>query len=474
MHFLRNIVVNKTLFLTTVIVLIIFSSIISYPNISLDLYFNYKYINYAKSFANLIKLNPIEVENDLTTFPIWGYGIIHWLFNSSKLSILIFQQGLNFITIYLTDKILGRKHQKPLFIWRILVLSGFPYFLFHTQIWPKSISSSLLIIAVLLLIKYFDNKKKIYLIFSGLFLGLLSNFRSDYIYFILSLPIFLMIWEVIKNKKISFFSISILILPFITLLFLIPWGLYTKSKTDHYLLTSTNSGHVLFIGLGQLNNNIWNITPRDDDPKMQEVLMDNFKKTTFISVGYEENQYLKKIFFSYVIESPIEWLKKCVNNIKLIFLDPFYVGNVGDFQKNGISNVSEIRRLESSVYQFDFKNSYQIIQNTHWKFSVKEMLQLSFTIITKLIGLIIFLTTILSGLYILLYKSKWYFKTQTNFLLSILIIYQITLSVFVFHMPVYNTSIYLIYLIFISLILNEIFFYSTVNKNKGVSENNIP
>jgi len=474
MHFIKNIVENEILFLTTVVVLMIFSSIISYPNISLDLYFNNLYINYAKSFANLIKLNPIELENDITTFPIWGYGIIHWLFNSSKFSILIFQQGLNFITIYLIDKVLRRKVQKTLFIWRILLLFGFPYFLFHTQIWPKSISSSLLILAVIQLINYFDNRKKNHLIFSGLFFGLLCNFRSDYIYLILSVPIFLIFWEIIEKKKFTFFSFSILILPFITFLFLIPWGLYTKSKTDHYMLTSTNSGHTLFIGLGQLPNNIWNITPRDDDSKMDEVLNEKFKNKNYSSIGYEENQYLKKVFFSYVKESPLEWLKKCVNNIKLIFLDPFYVGNVGDFQKNGISNIIEIRELESSVYQLDFKNAYQIIQNTHWKFSVKEILQLSFTILTKVIGLIIFSVAILSGLYVLFYKSKWYFKTQTNFLLSILILYQITISVFVFHMPVYNTSIYLVYLIFISLILNEIFFNSTVNKNKGISENNIP
>ena len=460
--------------MTTVVVLIIFSSIISYPNISLDLYFNNLYINYAKSFANLIKLNPIEEANDITTFPIWGYGIIHWLFNSSKFSILIFQQGLNFITICLIDKVLRRKVQKTLFIWRILVFFGFPYFLFHTQIWPKSISSSLLILAVLQLLYYFDNRKKSHLIFSGLFFGLLCNFRSDYIYLILSMPIFLIFWEIIEKKKSTLFSLSILILPIITLTFLIPWGLYTKSKTDHYLLTSTNSGHTLFIGLGQLPNNIWNITPRDDDSEMDEVLNEKFKNKIYSSIGYEENQYLKKVFFSYVKGFPFEWLKKCANSIKLIFLDPFYVGNVGDFQKNGISNIIEIRELESSVYQLDFKNTYQIIQNTHWKFSIKEILQLSFTIITKVIGLFIFSAAILSGLYILFYKSKWYFKTQTNFLISILILYQITLSVFAFHMPVYNTSIYLVYLIFLSLILNEIFFNSTVNKNKGISENNIP
>ena len=474
MHFFKNIIENKTFFLTTVVVLMIFSSIISYQNISLDLYFNDKYMNYAKSFSNLLKIKPLKMVNDLTSFPIWGYGIVHWLFNSSKLNILIFQQALNFIAIYLTDKVLSKKYQKTIFIWRIFVLIGFPYFLFHTQIWPKSISSSLLILAVLQLIKYFNERRKTHLIFSGLFFGLLCNFRSDYLYFILSISIFLIFWEIIEKKKSTFFSLSTIILPFITLLFLIPWGLYTKSKTDHYLLTSTNSGHSLFIGLGQLPNNIWNITPRDDDPKMNKVLMDNFKNTAFSSVGYEENQYLKKVFFSYVKESPFEWLKKCVNNIKLIFLDPFYVGNVGDFQKNGISNINEIRELESLVYQLDFINVYQIIKNTYWKFSLKEILQLSFTVITKVIGLIIFLITISSGLYILFYKSKWYFKTPTNFLLSILIIYQITLSVFVFHMPVYNTSIYLVYLTILSLMLNEIFFNSTVNKNEGVSENYTP
>ena len=36
-----------------------------------------------------------------------------------------------------------------------------------------------------------------------------------------------------------------------------------------------------------------------------------------------------------------EWFKKCFYSLRLVFFDPFYVGNVGDFQKNGISNIKE-------------------------------------------------------------------------------------------------------------------------------------
>ena len=471
---LKIVIENKIFFFTSILILLIFSSIISFPNVSLDLYFNHRYINVAESINNLFKIAPKEGINDISTFPIWGYGIIHWIFNSSKLNILIFQQVLNFFSIYLLDKVIRKNHQKSLFIWRMLVLVGFPYFLFHTQLWPKSISSSLLILAFIHLINYFTDRKKIQLIFSGLLFGLLCNFRSDYIYFILFIPIFLVFWEIIEKKKPTIFSFSTSIIPFLTLLLLIPWGLFSYLKTNHFLIASTNSGHTLFIGLGQLPDNEWGITPRDDDPKMDEILNDKFKHKNFSSTEYYEDQYLKKVFFKLIKDFPVEWLKKCSNNIKLIFLDPFYVGNVGDFQKNGISNIHEIRALEDSVYRLDFKNIYQITKNTNWGFSLKEMSQLFVTILTKAIGIIIFLLTILNGIYILFYKTKWYFKSPTYFILSLLIVYQITLSIFVFHMPVYNTSIYLIYLVIIAFMINEIFFNSTVNKNKGVSENNIP
>ena len=60
-----------------------------------------------------------------------------------------------------------------------------------------------------------------------------------------------------------------------------------------------------------------------------------------------------------------------------------------------MSNINEIRMLEKSVYVFDFKKFSNIIINTSWKFSTKEIFALLITILTKIIGLVIYFVTVL-------------------------------------------------------------------------------
>ena len=97
------------------------------------------------------------------------------------------------------------------------------------------------------------------------------------------------------KKKIK--TISTLIIPLLILLLLIPWGIYTYSRSNQFLLTSTNSGHTLFIGLGQLNNNKWNITPSDDDLKMNQILTQNLNTDHSQVQGMRRVNILRKSFF---------------------------------------------------------------------------------------------------------------------------------------------------------------------------------
>ena len=457
---------NNYYFYFLLIIALFLSSIISYENISFDLYFNNKYKDYSDYFKGLLMGKRVLVYNDLGTFPIWGYGLIHLLFKS-KLNILIFQQLLNFIAIVRVDQFLNKvKKIKHLKLSRVLLLLSLPYFFFHTQMWPKSISSSILILAILQIFYYLENNKILNLVLAGILLGLLSNFRSEYLFFIFILPLFLLFWEFYQKKILQLYSFKVLIIPSLVMLFLIPWSNHTFSKTNHYLLNSTNTGHTLFIGLGQLPENYWGITPRDDDSKMSEALTNEFKQKTIISsVSYSANQFLKKKFIEQIIDNPLEWTKKCLYSLRLILLDPFYVGNVGDFQKNGIANILEIRALENTVYRFNFSAFYKILVNTDWIFSSKEIFQILVTILTKLIGLVLFFSVLSITLYTILKSPKTIFNDPALSLSYLLLAYQISISVFAFHMPVYNTSIYLIYLIILILIVNKLLFNQTVNSN---------
>jgi len=444
---------------------IIFSTIISYENIGFDLYFNSSYKDYSNYFHDLFLSNKALANDKLGTFPIWGYGLIHLLFKS-KINILIFQQLLNFIAFIEVDRFLIKVEKiKNINFSRCLMLISLPLFFFHTQMWPKSISSSLLILSILQLFYYLRNKRISKLVFAGILLGLVSNLRSDYLFFIFIMPFFLLFYNFYQNKGVKLNSFRVFIIPVIVLVFLVPWANYTFSKTNHYLLNSTNTGHVLFIGLGQLPENTWGITPRDTDSKMKGFLINEFKQDTISTVSYQSNEFLKKEFLRLVLNNPWEWIKKCVYSIRLILFDPFYVGNVADFQHNDVSNIGEIRSLEEAVYQFDFHQSYKILIETNWLFSKKEIFQILITILTKLIGLIIFIATVLATLLTILKYPKMIFTDSALSLSYLLLGYQLSISIFAFHMPVYNSSIYLIYLILLILVINKLFFNQTVNSN---------
>ena len=456
---------NNYYFYFFLIIALILSSIISYENIGFDLYFNYKYKDFSDYFRGLLMGEKVLAYDDLGTFPMWGYGLVHLLFNN-KLNILIFQQLLNFITFIEVDRFLIKVEKiKNINFSRCLMLISLPLFFFHTQMWPKSISSSILILSILQLFYYLKNKKISKLVYTGILFGVLSNLRSDYLFFIFILPVFLLFYEFYQNRGLKLNSFKVLIIPSLVLFFLIPWVNYSYSKTNHYLLNSTNTGHVLFIGLGQLPNNTWGITPLDDDSKMRGFLINEFKQDTISTVSYSSNEFLKKKFTRLILDNPWEWTKKCFYSVRLILFDPFYVGNVADFQHNNVSNIGEIRSLEEALYQLDFEQSYKILVETNWLFSTKEIFQILITILTKLIGLAIFITSIIAISLTIVKYPKSIFSDSTLLLCYLLLAYQLSISVFAFHMPVYNSSIYLIYLIILTLFFNKLFFNQTENSN---------
>jgi len=421
------------------ILAIIFNSYISFDNISFDLYFNYRYVAYSNFFKTL----DFSVFHDnYSTFPIWGYGLIH-LLGSNKLLFLIIQQVFTFLTlIYFDSQILKFQLIKRIETFRLIIILSSPWFLFHTQMWEKSISSNLLILGLLILFNFLKTNRFKYLILSSIIFGVLSNFRSDYNYLYTVFFILIITNDKLDLKKIT----KKLIFPLTILLLLTPWMLFTYKQTDKPLLTSTNSGHVFLIGLGQLPNNSWGITPRDDDKIMDYMLREKFG-ANYESFNYKEDKYLKSKFKELITKNPMEWVKKCFYAFKLLLLDPFYIGNVGDFQRNNFSNVEEIRELEKLAYNLDINKGLKLIKTTKWELRKKEVFQLIFTFLVKFQGIVLIFSFFIS-LFLCLYKFGFNLLKDKLVLLFLLTVgYQISISVFAFHMPVYNNTIYLIYLL---------------------------
>ena len=427
---------NNNVFYISLFVVILFCSLISYENITFGLYFNSIYQEYG-SF--LKTLDSGVFSNPKTTFPMWGYGFIH-LLGKNILLVLIIQQLITFFTLIYLDIFINKFSLiNRIFFFRFCILLSTPWFFYHTQMWPKSISSNLFLIGVILMFEYYHTLKSNRLLLSSIAFGFLHNFRSDYFY----LSIVLVVITFFISKKKSF---KTFLFPLIQYIMLIPWMVFTFHQTGKILPTSSNTGHVFFIGLGQLPNNVWDITPVDEDPTKNYILSQQFG-SNFNSCNYEEGEFLKSKFIEYVSNEPFEWIKKCFYSFRLLILDPFYVGNVGNFQQNKISNIEQIRALENYIYKFDFKEGVLLIKDTQWAFSAKEAFQILVTVFTKILGVFLFLTFLILLVFTFYKFGLKIFNNPIDFILLIIILYQIAISIFAFHMPVYNNSIFIFYLL---------------------------
>ena len=439
---------NKNKYYFLLFTSIIFHSIISFENITFNLYFNSVYEEYGNFFKSF---DFFSFSDPYLTFPIWGYGFFYLFFGKSILLNLLIQQFITFITLVFLDReIIRFKFIHKIEYFRFLIIFSAPWFLFHTQMWPKSFASNLIILSFLLLFHFFKSKKYIFLILSAICFGVMQNFRSDYIYLL-----YLLVLYVYFSKPFGYLNtLKKSIFPVVVLILLTPWMIFTNNQTGKPLLTSTNGGHVLFIGLGQLPENNWGILPRDDDQIMDMALKKEFG-SSYKSDKYHENIFLKNKFVQLIKEDPTEWIKKCFFAFRLLVLDPFYVGNIGSFQQNGFTNVKEIRKLEDLIYRFNFVEAKKLVSETDWRLSYKEVFQFFYTLFTKILGIILFISFLIS-LILSLYRFRFnLFKDKIIILLLLVIGYQIAISVFAFHMSVYNTTIYIFYLLLTYLLFQK-------------------
>ena len=270
-------------------------------------------LHYYKDYANFILSGfdfNFEFSTHTNTFPMWGYGFMLAI-TQNKFIIVIFQQIFTFLVIIFTDysirKLDFSLESQALF--RLTCLFSIHWFMFHTVLWPYSIGANLLLLSLLLMVFYFKNKKLYLLFFSAILLGLMLNFRSDYYFFTF---VIFSIFLILKFTKKIELNISHLVLwTVFVLLMLLPWGLYTYKRTGHYLHTSTNGGHALFLSLGILPNNKWKITFLDSDPVMQNILKEELGLAA-PQWSHREDVLLRKKWVTFIKEHPIEYLKKCL------------------------------------------------------------------------------------------------------------------------------------------------------------------
>jgi hypothetical protein len=272
----------------------------------------------------LAGFDPAAGIHGVPTFPMWGYGWL-LLLTEHKLALLLLQHALALAAagIFLGSAERGGwLDRSALRLVKGLLIVSLPWYAFHSLRWPYSIAISLFLVSCALLADVLAGRRGSLprLLFSALCFGGVLNFRSEYIY----LPLLLLLaaaavrgWGAVWGPALLWLAVAYLLL--------VPWALYAKRATGHYLLTSTNGGHVLFTGLGNLPDNKWGITPSDGDPVMRRLVEARFGRY-YPSLRYDSDRLLTREFLRRVREDPGEYLRKVVHVLPEMLLGGVYHG----------------------------------------------------------------------------------------------------------------------------------------------------
>lgn len=276
--------------------------------------------------AILHGLDPAANTCASSTFPMWGYGWI-LVITRSEVALLVLQGLAALASAWLLLHVLDRDgllRGRPQLLVKGLLVVCIPWYAFHALRWPYSEASTLLVLSFSVLLVAVRRSGPAFPLFalSGVLYGGLLNFRSDYIL----LPVFVIIVIVALSapRLLQVRRMAIWVAAMVVAL--IPWMIYSHRATGHVLLTSTNSGHVLYISLGQLPANPWGITPSDGDPRMHRELDAHFHRGGISSLTYSSDNYLRRRFITLVSQHPGAWLHKDLLDARHTLTGGFYNG----------------------------------------------------------------------------------------------------------------------------------------------------
>ncbi len=386
------------------------------------------------------------------TFPMWGYGLI-FLVTKSKTIIIALQQLVSISVLLFVDYSLGNFGWKASsrIVFRVLTILSFQWFYFHTILWLYSIGANLLVAAVFLVLNYFRFRSVKYLILASMCFGIMLNFRSDYFFFALAIPVLILIIDWIKNEKKLWLHYSLWYL--VIFVCLVPWGIYSLKKTGSYLQKSSNGGHVLFISLGQLPENKWGITPLDGDPKMRKLVATAFGKGA-TTLSHPADKLLTGKWLGLILDDKMEFFRKCKFNVQSIYRNPFYVGELNQISE-GYADVVISSKLDRRIQALAdgladnsrFFQTFMPVRILYEKMGLE---------LPKLILVAI-------GLVFLFFRFQ-IFKEETFVLVLSVILYQYALLILAYYMRGYHTNIFILYEVLLVFLIIELNPFGGIHK----------
>lgn len=356
------------------------------------------------------------------TYPMWGYG---WFFaiTQNRLIIKVIQSLFGLAaTIYLMKVLSGEAKTKlGRFTMIGLTAIALPWYCLHTTITLYAIASSILVVAVAL---FLVAESYGVAIASGLLFGLCLNFRSDY----LLMPIgFIAIMVICRQKNfrlIGTWLISISVM-------MVPWFIHTNSVTDQGRLTSTNGGHAMFVGLGQLPNNVWGITASDRDPLMMDLVRKEFGAGVS-TLSYRADSFLKHEFKQRVVQEPLEYTKKVAHSTIKAMTQGAYPGEFLNRPNEPIRREEIVSRCRRILFHpIAFTQEYGVGQAFRTLLMIASY---AFTIITVFLSFLAVPLNLWFGIKL---------RHAATLIVVGCIVYQLLLQMFIYNLPWYTSTVLL-------------------------------
>jgi hypothetical protein len=295
-----------------------------------------------------------DFDRSVISYPMWGYPLIIAVFGTG-IWLKLLQLVISFAAfLWIYREWIGDS-QKTIVRIGVLILFAWIWFATASVYWPAAIAIPIWWISVTLHRRLTTIKPSTRTaLLTGIAAGIVANFRSDFL--LLTLFVFTaatLAGLINSPKKESLDKIKSLAIVFaVTLLTLLPWGIYNQINGEGFRLTSSNGGGVATISLGQLPGNSWGITPRDE---FLVRYMESNSNETASPFDPTSDRLFWELFIDSIIDDPTEFAKKMLWNLKNSLLGGLYVGDIDTF--GGVNSSERLDNWKESLKRLAGLNS---------------------------------------------------------------------------------------------------------------------
>ena len=217
--------------------------------------------NFYSAYVSMAEYYSGQGQRTILTYPLWGYPFV--LMMLPKYSMVVVPQVVlgALAQTFLFFRLKKSPGMTPAIV--IMFIGAGPWYLLHSVKWPQSFAASFLVLGIALLDVACNRRSILIGLVAGASFGTALYFRSEF----LLLPLFLAGEFAVINRWKPFLKSDLRPAAAgaaMAMLLLVPWTVHYYKATEHVSLTASQKGIVSFISLGQLPNNPWGATYRDE------------------------------------------------------------------------------------------------------------------------------------------------------------------------------------------------------------------